>query len=157
MAKGVDKQIYLTFHQNDVLKNISFSLFIDRSNFKCLKKNPDGFDVNRSDLFKSEIADNVAIEGVYISAKCYSVKTIDRASVKVCLRRDPAAPPPPPLRFIDKKALKGCIAKIAATEFVHSHFVKVIEEAIVRNAKTVSTNHIRFNKELGCMTTATLS
>ena len=70
----------------DVFKKTSFSLFIDRSNFKYLKKNPKDFDENRSDLFKSEIADNVAIEGAYVSAKCYSVKTIDRGSVRVRLR-----------------------------------------------------------------------
>ena len=66
------------------VKNLSFDfvmtelfpkLFIDRSNFKVLAKNLDKNLDSSFGRFKSEVADDIILEGCFISPKCYSIKT----------------------------------------------------------------------------------
>jgi len=126
---------------NQVVSELIFSLNMDRSNFNVLGKNVAAtFDDTRMDLFKSETGDDIVLECVYVSPKCYSIKIRKRGA-------DTASEP------VYKKAMKACPKSLLDQIFDHDYYRQVLVGELVRRTREVESKHIRFNKALGRMTT----
>ena len=141
----------LTF--NDLVSNYVFSLHMDRSNFKVLAGNPSTFDSSRDELYKSEISDSIAVEGVYVSPKCYSIRVLPRQAPNSTPTT--LTPEKVPV-FQYKKTMKSCPASLLDKNFSHDYYKEVVNEGIVLNAKPVETSHIKFNEKIGRHTTTKL-
>ena len=138
---------------NDLVSDYVFSLHMDRSNFKVLDGNPSTFDSGRDELFKSEISDSIAVEGVYVSSKCYSIKVLARQPLNSTLTT--VTPEQVPV-FKYKKTMKSCPSSLLDKNFSHDYYKEVVNEGIVLNAKPVETTHIKFNEKIGRHTTTKL-
>ena len=63
-----------------IYKNLFFKKFLDRSNFKILSSESK-VEAGSLGYFKSEIADDIAHEAIFVSPKCYSLKSIKRSNI----------------------------------------------------------------------------
>ena len=141
---------------NELVSEYVFSLHMDRSNFKVLDGNPPNFDTTRDDLYKSEISDNIAVEGVYVSAKCYSLKVITRQPNTSQSKITTPTPATEFCGFKYKKTMKSCPSSLLDRNFSHDYYKRVVTDGIVLAAKPVETNHIKFNELIGRHTTTKL-
>ena len=131
----------------DLFTKSFLSQHLDRSNFKVLDKNRAGRRGGSFGLLKSEIADDIVHEAIFLSPKCYSIKSIPRES-----SGGTSIPGNKKKRKATfKQAIKGCPLKAAERFLKHEDFQKILE--MPQHKVKVTSNHIRYNKSVCCMVT----
>ena len=124
---------------DDLLSKTFFRLYLDRSNFKVLDKRLDEYEPGSFGLYKSELSDSIVEECVFISPKCYSIKSYPRK--KPDSESDSPASSSPEY----KRALKGVPRKIVKNAIPHRVFKDLLFDEFSQNPTQVSFNKFRFN------------
>ena len=102
-----DEAKYMT--HDEIFRKTFLNKYLDRSNFTVLSTESQ-CEAGELGYLKSEVGDNVILETICLSPKCYSIMSI---------RRDTGM-------SSQKQALKGCPPRIASKIFTHEIFRKVL-------------------------------
>ena len=148
----------LTYMIRMSVKNLDFaflvtelflSAYLDRSNFKVLPTllHLNLYKAGALGLYKSELSDDIVVEAIFLTPKCYSIKTIPRNENQATAICDDAP--------VYKMALKG-IPKRAHTKYItHQTFKDVLFSENNFKPPTVTFHQFKFNEKLSTITTVT--
>ena len=109
--------------------------YLDKSNFRFLSKKNTACPAGELGYLKSEIADDIPLEIICLTPKCYSILSKNRATGE----------------FSRKFALRSCPTKIAGKVYSHETFRKILEDDEYTVPAAVS-NQIRRDAHSGINT-----
>ena len=141
-----------------IFRHLFISLFLDRSNFKVLSTavGQDGNSAssqNSLGLYKSELCDDLVEEGIFLSPKTYSIKTIPRQ--KATKQHQQQQQHHGYESY--KVALKGVPKRYHKNVFTHEIFRNVLMAIHDGHRTKVTYNHFRFDPKLATMTTRSVT
>ena len=99
---------------DEIFRNTFLNKYLDRSNFNVLSTESQ-CEPGELGYLKNEVADNIIYEVIALSAKCYSVQSIDRKTRE----------------FTQKSAIKGCPPRLANKIYTHKTFQNFFSTTII--------------------------